>query len=364
MRVLIVVFSFFLSFSNAQDYKFLIGTYTKKTSKGIYYAKYNSKNNKIEIISNSEKIEDPSYVAINKKENLVYAVSEAKGGAAHSYNFNKETGDLKEINFVSSGGVHPCHIILDKTEKWLFLANYSSGSLGLVPVKNNGELSEPVQSIQFVGNGPNAARQEKPHVHFTHITPDNKNLLVADLGTDKLYNYAFDSKAGKLSLFQELSLSPGSGPRHIEFHPSLPFVYVIQELTGSVTQFKISKGKLTFIQEVSALPNNFDGKNSSADIHISPDGKFLYGSNRFYDTIVTFEINKVNGKLSQKKQTSVKGKTPRNFAITNDGKYMFVANQDSDNIVVFSINKNNGELTPTGAELTLSMPVCIKFLKQ
>jgi 6-phosphogluconolactonase len=235
--------------------------------------------------------------------------------------------------------------------------------LAVLPVKADGSLEEPSQTIQHVGSGPNKSRQEKPHVHSVNISPDNKNLYVADLGTDIVTNYAFDEATGKLSKVQEMSVKAGSGPRHIAFHPNLPLMYVIQEMAGIITQFSVKDGMLTKVEEVSTLPKDFKGENSCADIHFSPDGKFLYGSNRFYDMIVTFAVDEQTGKLTQLSQTSVKGKVPRNFGITPDGKYLLVANQETDNIVIFERDAKTGALKDLNLELKISMPVCIKFLK-
>lgn len=345
-----------------QKYDFLIGTYTKKTSEGIYFASFDVASNSIKLISHSDKIHDPSYVSLTNDEKMVYSVSESDGGAAVALSFDRKTGKFTTINTVSSGGIHPCHIELDKTQNWAFIANYTGGSLSVLPIKTDRSLEKPIQTIQHYGNGPNKSRQEKPHVHSVNISPDNKNLFVADLGVDKLFNYKFNEKTGSLSLQQELKVTGGSGPRHFTFHPNGKFAYLIQELTGSVSVYECTKGNLRFIEEVSTLPINFEGKNASADIHISPNGKYLYGSNRFYDTIVCFKIDSKSGKLKQVSQTRVNGKTPRNFAITKDGNYLFAANQDSDNIVVFKIDKKSGSLTPTGCVATVSMPVCIKFL--
>lgn len=346
-----------------EEYRFLVGNYSKKGAKGIYYCKYNPNNNTAKIVSNSPAIEDPSFLAISKNQKNVYSVSETDGGSAVALDFDIENGEFKIKNLVKSGGAHPCHIVLDKTGKWAFTANYSGGSVGVLPIKIDGTLGEPVQSVQHYGSGPNKSRQEKPHVHSVNISPDNKHLFVVDLGIDEVKAYDFNEKIGKLKEAYSIKLSPGSGPRHFTFHPTLPYAYVIQELTGKVTTFSYLSSKLEILEEVSTLPSNFTGKNSCADIHISPDGKFLYGSNRFFDKIVLFKIDQNTGFLTQVNQTDVAGKTPRNFGITPDGKYLFVANQDSDNVVIFKRDVKTGLLTQMEREINISMPVCIKFLK-
>ncbi|MFN8432279.1 MAG: lactonase family protein [Spirosomataceae bacterium] len=347
--------------SQQKTYEFLIGTYTQKGSKGVYLASFDPEAGIVKMISNSEQIESPSFLDFDKNQKHIYAVSETDAGTVEALAFEKTTGKIQKINAQPSGGAHPCHITIDATGKWVFTGNYTGGTLGLLPINEDGSLGAPVQIIQHYGNGPNTTRQEKPHVHSVNISPDNRNLFVADLGTDEIVNYAFDSEKGHLSEVQRIRVSAGSGPRHFTFHPVLPYAYVIQELTGNVTQFLYQNGKITPIDEVSTLPPDFKGSNSCADLHFSPDGKFLYGSNRFYDTIVRFSVNQTNGKLEQIDQTSVKGKVPRNFAITPDGKYLMVANQNTDNIVIFKLE--NGKMIDAGLELPVSMPVCVKFLK-
>ncbi|MCP9770387.1 lactonase family protein [Lacihabitans sp. LS3-19] len=343
-------------------YEFLVGTYSKNKSQGIYFCSFDPASGETKIISASDTLDNPSFLTISDDQKHVYTVCETDGGSAEALNFDRKTGKFDKLNIQNSGGAHPCHIALDKTGKWIFTGNYTGGTVGVLAVNADGTLGEVVQTIQQTGTGPNKGRQEKSHVHSVNISPDNKNLYVANLGTDELYNYSFDEQTGKLTESQRIHLSAGSGPRHFEFHPTLPFAYVIQELTGKVTQFKIDSGNLTVIEEVSTLPVDFTGDNACADIHISPDGMFLYGSNRFLDTIVSFSIDSKTGKLSQLSQTPVNGEVPRNFGISPDGKYIFVANQKTDNIVVFERNQKTGALTSTGKEFKISMPVCIKFL--
>jgi 6-phosphogluconolactonase len=357
---LMAALALFMNSAMPRKYHFLVGTYTKNSKESLHYATFDPNQKTIAFISHSEFIEDPSFLTLNQKNNRVYTISEENKGHALAFDFNKSKGTFTPINKLSSGGEHPCHISLDKSEKWLAVSNYTGGSFSVLGLKSDGSIDKSVAFFQHVGSGPNTERQEKPHVHSAIFSPENTNILVADLGTDKVYNYAFNDKTGKTTLKQELPLSPGSGPRHMVFHSNLPYLYVVQEMTGKISKFSWVKNKLKFQEEISSLPANFTGKNSSADIHISPDGKFLYASNRFYETIVTCAINPKNGKLTQLEQTSVKGLMPRNFNITPDGKYLLVANQLSDNIVVFRLEK--GRLVDINVEGKVSMPVCIKFL--
>ncbi len=361
IKVLCIVFSlFFLSSTMPTKYKFFIGTYTKNSKESVHYASFDPLQNSISLISHSSFIENPSFVVSNKANTMVYVASESDGGDVLALRFDNKTTNFTKINQVSTGGAHTCHVVLDKTEKWLIASNYTGGSLAVFPVLSSGELGPKSQFIQYSGSGPDKERQEKAHIHSAFFSNDFKNILVQDLGTDKIFNYTFDSKKGKLKLVQEVALSPGSGPRHLVFHPSLPYVYVIQELRGKLSTLKFAAGKLSLIDEISSLPANFTGENFSADIHLSFDGQYIYASNRYYDTIVRCKIDPQTGKLSQLEQTPVKGKLPRNFAITPDGKYMLVANQGTNNIVAFRLE--NGKMIDINTEMTVSMPVCIKFL--
>lgn len=341
-------------------YRFVIGTYTKKSKESVHYATFDPNHKSFELISHSDYIENPSFVELNKANNLVYVASESDSGDVVALKFDKKTAKFSKLNQMPSGGAHTCHVVLDNTEKWLIASSYSGGSLAVFPILSDGKLGEKSQFIQYTGAGNNKERQEKAHIHSAFFSNDFKNVLVQDLGTDKIFNYTFENKKGKLKLVQELSLSAGSGPRHVVFHPTLPYVFVIQELTGKISSLKIKNGKISLIDEISSLPAGFKGENFSADIHLSFDGRYVYASNRYIDTIVRCEIDPSTGKLKPLEQTSVKGKLPRNFAITPDGKYMLVANQGTDNIVAFRLE--NGKMVDIDAEMTVSMPVCIKFL--
>jgi 6-phosphogluconolactonase len=360
-KLIVITFSIFLMNSSMPaKYRFIIGTYTKKSKESVHYATFDPIQKKIDLISHSEFVDNPSFVTLNKTNTTIYATSEADEGSIVTLDLDKKTGKFTQKNIQNTGGAHPCHVVLDKTEKWLIASNYSGGSLAVFPVLKDGSLGSKSQFIQYAGSGPDKDRQEKAHIHSAFFSPDFKNVLVQDLGTDKIFNYSFNAKTGKLKQSQEVSLLAGSGPRHVVFHETLPYVYVIQELMGKISTYKWANSKLIFVQEISSLPADFKGENFSADIHISFDGRFLYASNRYYDMIVRCEIDQNTGKLTQLEQTAVKGKLPRNFAITPDGKYMLVANQGSDKVVAFRLEK--GKMVDIDVEKEVSMPVCIKFL--
>ncbi|MGR3811773.1 lactonase family protein [Jiulongibacter sp. NS-SX5] len=342
-----------------KDINVLVGTYTGRESQGIYQFSFNPVTGEASEAQFMAESDDPSFLALSEDQNFIYAVSEVNGGSIRA--FSRTDTSMTFINEQSSGGVHPCHVAIDKTGKWVFAGNYTSGSLAVLPILENGGIGEPTQIIKHSGTGPNKERQEGPHVHSVNIAPDNKALFVPDLGIDKVKAYYFNDSTGVLSPGKDMEVLPGSGPRHFTFHPNGKYAYVLQELTGTVTSFSYLDGDLTRLEEYSTLPKGFEGKNSSADIHISADGEYLYASNRYHDSIVVFKIDTSNGTLEQVSHHSVLGQIPRNFAISPDGNFVLVANQESDNVVIFKRDTTNGKLEPLDKEVKVSMPVCLVF---
>jgi len=372
MKYKIVLAAFiFLIFttSKAQQQNYLVtGTYTSGKSEGIYVYQFNSADGTAKAIS-QVKISNPSFVAVSPNEQFVYSVEEdaaanGKGGEITAFSFNKKTGSLIFINRQLTGGDHPCYVSVDKTGKWVAAGNYSSGSLSIFPVEANGGLGTAT-TIKHEGSGPNLARQASPHVHCTFFSADNRFLFVPDLGIDKLMIYAFDENTGKLTAAKQAfaQSEPGAGPRHICFDPANKFAYLIEELSGTVVTYKYKNGKLKRKQRISTMPAGDTSIAGSADIHVSPDGKFLYASNRAeVNNIAIFSINQHNGKLSLVGHQSTLGKTPRNFNFDPSGNFLLVANQNSDNVVVFKIDKDTGLLTDTGNRIDVGKPVCLKWI--
>jgi 6-phosphogluconolactonase len=350
----------------------LIGTYTSGKSEGIYVYDFDTQTGASKKRS-SVQTPNPSYLAVSPYQKIVYAVAETDeakkegtGGAVSAFSFNPANGSLSLINQQFSQGRNPCYVSVDKTGKWVFAGNYSSGSAVLFPVRADGGLETAKQVLQHTGTGPNKDRQEAPHVHSTVLSPDNKFLFTPDLGTDKVMIYRFDKKNGTLSPaptpFAESV--PGSGPRHFDFHPNKKYAYLVEEMSGTVVAFKYKKGKLAPIQRTSILPTGFKGVIGSADIHVSPDGRFLYASNRGEsNTIAIFSIDAKTGKLTAIGHQSTIGKTPRNFNFDPGGNFLLVANQSTDDIVIFKIDKATGLLTDTGKRINVPNPVCIKWIQ-
>ncbi|MEO5943937.1 MAG: lactonase family protein [Ferruginibacter sp.] len=363
----IVVVTLLLNTAYAQQNYLLTGTYTKGKSEGIYVYDFNSNTGNSSFVSKIKSV-NPSFLAVSPNQHFVYAVNEegnGKGGKISSYSFNRSTGMLQFINQQLSGGDDPCYVEVDKAGKWVVLANYSGGSLSIFPVENNGSLGEATTNIQHTGSSINKDRQEKAHVHSTFFSPDNKYLLVQDLGMDEITVYPFNEKKGTLNLRKRkiIKSTPGAGPRHIVFSNHHKFVYAIHELSGTVSAYKFKRGKLKLVEEVSASQPGFTGFMGSADIHISGDDNFLYCSNRGdANTISIFKIDKDNGKLTIAGYQSTLGLGPRNFNFDPSGNFLIVANQNSDNIVIFKINKETGLLIDTGKRIDVGSPVCLKWI--
>ncbi len=354
--------------SFSQNYYLFVGTYTSGKSEGIYVYRFNANTADAALLSTTQS-KNPSYLAISPNGKYVYSVNEnGQSGEVSSFLFDKGTSQLHLINKQSSGGADPCYIAEDKSSKWVTVANYSSGSLTAIPVNADGSLGAPAQLIQHKGSGTVKDRQDKPHVHSTVFSPDQHFLFVADLGLDKEFVYHFSpDKKQPLSDTKDslVDVEPGSGPRHFVFHPAKPYAYLINELSGSVDAFTYnsSTGGLKHFQRITSLPANFKGDIGSADIHITPNGKFLYATNRGdANSIAIYSIDET-GKLHAKGFESTQGIHPRNFMIDPKGHFLLVANRDSDNIVIFSINQQTGLLKSTGKRINVPNPVCLKMLR-
>ncbi|MBS1511758.1 MAG: lactonase family protein [Bacteroidetes bacterium] len=356
-------------FLTAQKTYLLVGTYTEGKSEGIYVYSFNPATGEPKLVSTT-KSPNPSFLAVSPNQKYVYAVNENAdstkyyvGGNISAFSFNHTNGTLTELNKQPSGGKHPCYVAVDKTGQWVFAGNYTSGSLGMLHAKKDGSLDTAVEIIQHDGAGPNKDRQMGPHVHSTVLSPDNKYLYVPDLGIDKVMIYIFDSKEGKLQFYDAASSKSGNGPRHFCFSPNNKYAYLMEEMGGTVVCYAVYDGHLVFQQRISALPADFKGAVGSADIHVAPNGKFLFCSNRGdANTISIFSINAKDGTLKLLGHQSTMGKTPRNFNFDPTGKFLLVANQNSDDIYIFRVNAQTGMLSYTGKKIDVPNPVCIKWI--
>lgn len=345
-------------------YDLVIGTYTKGSSKGIYVYRFYAETGRLAYLSEIDDVSNPSYLCVSKDNHFIYAVNEdGKNGGVSSFTFDPSEGQMKFLNKQSSKGADPCYVSVDEDRKNVFVANYSSGSLAVFPVNKDGSLEPASQVIQDEGKGPNASRQEGPHVHIAYFSPDEKYLLYSDLGLDKLNIMRYH--AGRpMPLVQESSVSvkPGNGPRHLVFSTDKKHLYLLQEMGSAITEYDYNGGKLKEVQTIGMLPEGFKGTNGAAAIHITPDGKFLYATDRLdASAIMAYAINPENGNLTFIERESTHGKNPRDFTIDPTGKWLVVANQDSDNIFVFRINQATGRLAFTSTMVHLGNPVCLKF---
>lgn len=344
------------------NYRLLIGTYTDKgKSQGIYSYDVDMKSGVFSQKSATSGISNPSFLAITPDKKFVYSVSESpNGSAAAAFKFDEKTSMLTLINKSLTKSDGPCFISV--TNKHVFTANYGGGSLSVFGRKADGSLTEVLQVIQHSGKSINAERQGEPHVHQVMVSPDKKYMIVNDLGTDKVtvYRYYPNSVSEILAPLDTLTVKLGSGPRHVAFTKDGKRLYLVQEIDGTVSALSFQKGKLSLLQE--ATVNYKPGIiNRAADIHLSPDEKFLYATNRgTANDITCFSIGK-DGKLTFKQQISTGGDGPRNFAITPDGNYVFVGHQFTDNIVIFKRDVKTGMLSDTGKRIKVGAPVCLLF---
>ena len=352
------------------DYYLYVGTYTRKSSKGIYVFRFNAQTGDFAPVSVAKGVSNPSFLALSANKRFLYAVGGTTGDSARAFSIDEQSRQLTLLNSQASGGKGGTHLAVDKTGKWVIVGHYTSGSLSVLPTEADGSLDKVGQVIQHEGksiesNATPAQRQTKPYVHSINIAPNNTDVFVPDLGTDKIMTYTLNAQTGQLTAGNPpfTAVTPGSGPRHFTFHPNGKFAYVIQEMGALITGFTYKKGQLKPIQTVKTLPDDYTGRKWTADIHISPDGKFLYGSNRAHESLAIFSIDQKTGQLTLVGHQPVNGKTPRNFAIDPTGNFVLVANQDSDNITIFKRDKETGKLTPTGKEIAVSMPVCLLFMR-
>ena len=359
-----IVVSFLFSFGQAQTQKLplLIGTYTNSCdSKGIYVYDFDTNTGDFVFKSATEKVINPSYLTLSKDLEIVYSVNENGAvSTVSSFQFDSSSGKLTELNQQKAQGADPCYIIND--EKNVIVANYSGGNIAVFGKNNNGSLTEAKQVVQHKGKGIHP-RQGSAHVHMVYFSPDKKYVLSNDLGTDAVVIYEYHPNAGTevLKLKSTVAVPSGSGPRHLTFSNDGKFVYLLQELNGALSVFSFANGQLHKIQETTILAKDFKGNFTGADIHISPDGKFLYASNRGEaNTISIFKILK-NGQLQTQSVVSSLGKGPRNFVIDPTGKFLLVAHQYSNEVVVFKRDTVSGAITDSGKRLELCSPVCMVF---
>ncbi len=340
----------------------MVGSYATPQEEGIKVYAWDHEKGEATYLSGLKGISNPSYQVVSADGSCVYSVGEDDGltSTAHALSFDKEKGELTLMNTRLTQGGAPCYINISPDGKWVVTANYAGANISLIPLEDNGRLNENVSTIAFEGEGINKKRQSQSHLHCVEFTPDGKFLLANDLGTDKIHVFPLssDGQLDKEKTF-DVKIEPGSGPRHICFSKDGRFAYLINEISGKVTALAYDGQGLTPVQYIEADTVNAQG---SADIHLSPDGKFLYASNRLKaDGIAIFSVNSQTGLLT-KVGYQPTGIHPRNFVMTPDGKYLLVACRDSNVVQIFRRDAGTGLLEDTGKKIETSKPVCLKFI--
>ncbi|HTI90127.1 MAG TPA: lactonase family protein [Puia sp.] len=398
--------------ADAQSYYLLVGTYTNMGStsprppkdstgsKGIYVYRWDAATGQATLLSHTTGVVNPSFLDIAPDGQHVYAATETRttgAGSISAFLLDRRSGTLQFINKEPSGGDNPVYVAVHRSGRWVALANYTGGSLSVFPIRADGALLSYVQNIQHTGHGINPARQEKSHIHSVVFSPDNRTLYAQDLGEDSISIYGFDSAEGQplradaaggpplrgtdaagkpprganaadpppQRAGAKIPISPGGGPRHLTFHPNGRYAYLIEEMGGSVDVFKYypGTGHLQLLQRIAAHADTAKGPFRSSDIHVSADGRFLYATNRESERIAIFALDPAKGTLKNIGYQSTQGKEPRNFMLDPTGNFLLVANQDSNAVVIFRIDKRTGLLEPTGRQLEVPSPSCLKMVQ-
>ncbi len=356
----------------AREFLVYFGTYTGPKSQGIYVSRFDARTGQLSAPELAAETQNPSFLAVHPDRRQLYAVGEIgdfagqRTGAVSAFAIEPRTGGLTLLNQQSSGGQGPCHLSLDAKGKFLLVANYGGGSVASLPVRPDGSLAEAVSAIQHAGSSVNPKRQAGPHAHFIAMDPANRFALACDLGLDKVLVYRLEAKSGEL-IPNDPSfavVAPGAGPRQLAFSRDAKFVFVLNELSSSLTVFAYAPrgGTLTELQTLSTLPAEFTGNNSCAEVEVHPSGKFVYASNRGHDSLAVFAVEKATGRLTLVEYQPTRGKTPRHFAIDPTGRWLLAENQGDNNVVVFEIDRRTGKLRPTGQVVEVGSPVCAVFV--
>jgi 6-phosphogluconolactonase len=341
-----------------------VGCYTGgSNARGISVFHYDQVTNEMTLVGIVAPVTSPSFVVLDASRRFLYSGNESGSGSSSAFSINPQTGALKFLNSVGTGG-QPAHVMVHPGGKYLLTANYTGGTVAVLPIQADGSLGTTPQIIAHFGNlGPNAGRQEAPHPHMVLPDSTGKYVLVNDLGLDATIIYSFDAGAGKLTEVNRIAAAAGSGPRHLAWHPNGRIVYSINELSNTLnTYFWDGNGNLApVVENQSTLPVGFKGTSGAGEVLVDAAGKFLYASNRGSDNIAIFSIDPSNSQLTVVGWVHTQGRTPRHFNFDPTGNFIHVGNQDSANIVTFKVDKNSGMLTPAGLYVSTPAPACIQF---
>jgi 6-phosphogluconolactonase len=360
-------------------YDMIVGTYTGGKSEGIYVYRFDTKTGEATPVSVAKTV-NPSYVVVSSDRRHVYSVNELPGdngpasqrGGISAFGFDPASGQLTFLNKVSSEGNDPCYLKISPDGKYLLTANYSvaadpGGSFAVFPLQADGQVGQAVLTVHHEGGGPVKGRQDNSHVHSTVFSPDGQYLFAQDLGADKLYSYRY-TPDGSRGLFgptewRYTDVKAGSGPRHLVFGSDGKYAYLTSELAATVSTFRYDNGRLTLLQVSPLTEPGFKGQVGAAAIHLSPDGRFLYATNRGdANQIVIFSVDQANGHLKLIGRQSSLGKSPREFAIDPTGNWLIVGNQNSDTAYVFKRDQQTGLLEANPKEIEMGSPVDFKWV--
>ena len=366
----------------AQKMYLLVGTYTNtgtsatnpkmdsSGSKGIYVYRFDAATGRAKLLSHTDGVCNPSYLGVAPDGHHVYACTESRMagmGSVSAFDFDRSTGRLRFIDKVPSGGDNPAYVSVDSSGRWVAVANYTGGSFSVCPIRADGGLSPWVQRLAFSGHGAGSQRQERSHVHSAAFSPDMRHLYIQDLGLDRISLYPFDGNAAlplDTAGVKRFSVPPGAGPRHLTFGPDGHFAYLVEEMGGMVDvyHYQPATGVLDPLQRIAAHPDTAGGSWRSSDVHLSPDGKFLYATNRAETTVTIFSVDKEKGTLRRLAYESTFGREPRNFTIDPTGNWLLVGDQDSNCIVVYRIDKTTGDLKPLRRRIRVPLPTYLRVI--
>jgi len=343
------------------------GSSSARGSKGIYVLEFDQQKGTLKELQTVTEGNSPGFLAFSPNKDFLYSIY-GKGtlddgnGAVMSFKIDPFTGFLKKVNEQSVGGKGPAHISIDPKGRFAYTANYGDASVTVFPINSDGSLANASDFVKHTGSSINPQRQMRPHPHSSIPSADGKFLYVSDLGTDKIMIYeVVDGGKLKAAVVPHVQVTAGSGPRHFKIHENGNFAYSVDELSNTIVGFKVNKktGALTIIERLSMLPEGYSEVTYASDVHFSPDGKFIYATNRGHESVVIYEVNAKSGKLRMLGHESTGGKHPRNFMISKSGEYVLVGNSNTDNVVIFNRDSKTGLLKPNGVQYTIPAVTCL-----
>ena len=365
--IICILFAAHQTFAQTKDIIYA-GSSSTRGSKGIYVFEFDRNQGKLNEVQTVTEGSSPGFLTLSPDKKILYSIY-GKGtltdgnGAVMSFKVDPATGFLTKLNEQSAGGKGPAHISIDPKGRFAYVSNYGDGTLSVLPINKDGSLAKASDFIRHTGGSIVVGRQEGPHIHSAIPSPDGRFIYVSDLGIDKIMIYKVNDE-GKLSpaAMPFVASTPGSGPRHFTIHPNGKYAYSAEEISSTIASFQVNKetGALSALERVNMPPAGFTERNSAADIHFSPDGKFLYASNRGHESLVIFKVDDKTGKMSLVGHENTGGKHPRNFMMDKKGEFVLTANQNTDNIVVFKRDKKTGKLSPNGEQKIVPAVTCLE----